>query len=195
MDLIAAPWTDEADGNAALMMKLCDETSSPSGERGSETMSEEFDDTPVRPDHLNVIRFRVYGIPKTKGSTKGFPIRRKDGKIGVIITNDCKEERPWASEVARMAREQKRQTVWEGPVELSLVFHLPKPAYVLKNEQRGKVCYADKKPDLDKLTRSIKDAIKGILYRDDSQVITSHCHKEYSDWPGVMVELEKVSLS
>lgn len=153
-------------------------------------MSEFDDDLSPRSD---VIQFRVYGIPKTKGSTKGFPIRKKNGNIRVIITNMCKDEKPWALEVGRIARENKRSSLWEGPVRLSLVFYLPKPAYVKKAEARGEICYADKRPDLDKLTRSVKDAIKGIIYIDDSQVIQSICQKQYDNLPGVLVELCRVN--
>jgi Holliday junction resolvase RusA-like endonuclease len=41
-------------------------------------------------------------------------------------------------------------------------------------------------PDLDKLSRAVLDALTGILYRDDSQVIELRASKTY-DTPGVWI--------
>lgn len=49
-----------------------------------------------------------------------------------------------------------------------------------------------RKPDLDKLTRSIKDALTGVIYNDDSQIVGLHCFKEYGDEPGVDIELVNI---
>lgn len=40
---------------------------------------------------------------------------------------------------------------------------------------------AIKKPDLEKLTRAIKDAMTGVVYFDDSQVIEEHARKRLAD--------------
>ena len=52
------------------------------------------------------ITFRVYGIPKTKGSAKGFaiPNKNKPGHHRVIITNDNPNNKAWAAVVSGEAQ-------------------------------------------------------------------------------------------
>lgn len=63
---------------------------------------------------------------------------------------------------------------WEGPVIMHTAFYFKKPGYLSK-KVHGHV----KKPDLDNLLKSIKDALNGIVYKDDSQVIRSSESKNY----------------
>jgi Holliday junction resolvase RusA-like endonuclease len=49
-----------------------------------------------------------------------------------------------------------------------------------------------KKPDLDKLLRALKDALKGVIYRDDSQVVRVVTSKDYSPAPGVIVTVRQL---
>jgi Holliday junction resolvase RusA-like endonuclease len=42
-------------------------------------------------------------------------------------------------------------------------------------------------PDLDKLIRAILDALTGVVWRDDGQVVDIVASKVYADTPGVDV--------
>lgn len=42
-----------------------------------------------------------------------------------------------------------------------------------------------KKPDIDNIIKSIFDALNGLAYEDDSQIIQVYAHKKYSDEPYV----------
>ena len=42
-----------------------------------------------------------------------------------------------------------------------------------------------KRPDLDNLNKSVMDALNGIVYRDDCQVVTLNSTKVYAQTPGV----------
>jgi len=46
-----------------------------------------------------------------------------------------------------------------------------------------------KKPDSDNIAKVILDALNGIAFRDDSQVIDLHVTKHYSDDPRVEIYL------
>ena len=48
------------------------------------------------------------------------------------------------------------------------------------------------KPDLDNVSKCILDALNGIAYKDDSQVVDLHITKHYSDEPRVEVEIEEL---
>ena len=47
-----------------------------------------------------------------------------------------------------------------------------------------------KKPDCDNIAKSVLDALNGIAYYDDSQVVTVTVEKLYSETPRVEVEME-----
>jgi Holliday junction resolvase RusA-like endonuclease len=46
-----------------------------------------------------------------------------------------------------------------------------------------------KKPDCDNIAKAVLDALNGIAYYDDSQVVTVTVEKLYSDTPRVEVEI------
>lgn len=141
-----------------------------------------------------MIAFRVYGIPQTKGSAKGFVCRAKaTGKLRAIITNDNPANRGWSETVSGEAHVARRSAgvahAFLGAVRLELAFHMKKP----KSYPKTKVLPATKKPDLDKMVRSVKDALTGIFYVDDSQVVELVASKRYGDAPGVEIRIGAVA--
>lgn len=50
-----------------------------------------------------------------------------------------------------------------------------------------------KKPDLDNVAKIICDALNGVAYHDDAQVVDLKVVKYYSDTPGVTVTIEEVT--
>lgn len=49
-----------------------------------------------------------------------------------------------------------------------------------------------KKPDFDNIEKIIADALNGVAYKDDSQIVDSLCKKYYSDKPRVVVEINEI---
>lgn len=143
-----------------------------------------------------MIAFRVYGIPQTKGSAKGFVVRAKaTGKLRAIITNDNSANKGWSESVSGEAHVARRSAgvahAFFGAVWIDLRFHMKKP----KSYPKTKELPATKKPDLDKMIRSVKDALTGIFYVDDSQVVELRASKQYSDAPGVEIRIGEVSCN
>lgn len=48
------------------------------------------------------------------------------------------------------------------------------------------------KPDIDNIVKGIKDALKGVIWRDDSQVVEIVASKWYSNSPRVEIDIEVV---
>lgn len=118
----------------------------------------------------NMPSFTVYGHPATKGSTVSFL-----GSEGRIITKaDCKTLAAWSQAVAWAARAERVRLV-EKPqaVALTLAFTFTKPKSVTDREAHIV------KPDLDKLIRAILDALTGVAYTDDAQVVSIIASKCY----------------
>ena len=81
----------------------------------------------------------------------------------------------------------------EGPLSLDLVAWLPEP--VMPRKWRGKRLPA-KRPDLDQYIKLVLDALQGVLYKDDSQVVDIYASKRYS-WnghPGWEVSIRECSF-
>jgi len=50
-----------------------------------------------------------------------------------------------------------------------------------------------KKPDCDNILKIICDALNGVAYKDDSQIVAARITKWYADKPEVVVEISEVS--
>jgi Holliday junction resolvase RusA-like endonuclease len=48
------------------------------------------------------------------------------------------------------------------------------------------------KPDLDNLCKAVLDALNGIAYHDDKQIVELHLSKAYSDHPRTEIKLEEL---
>ena len=116
------------------------------------------------------IAFTVYGKPVPQGSSKAFYVK----SLGrAVITSDNKKLRPWRQQVTETAMAQRGVAILEGPVELEAHFFFARPKSAKK--RRGMTV----KPDVDKLVRGILDAIQGVIFRDDSQVVSVRATKHY----------------
>lgn len=144
-----------------------------------------------------MIEFFVPGIAATAGSKKGFynkKLRR------VMMAPASKKTEPWMNTVTFFARKVYQGPLLEGPIRLEIEFRMLRPkshygtgrnSLVLKRQHRSPHHY--KKPDLTKLTRALEDALKGITWRDDSQVCIQDTRKVYVDRdPGAMVRISQI---
>jgi Holliday junction resolvase RusA-like endonuclease len=126
-----------------------------------------------------VISFTVYGHPEPQGSTKAFIPK---GWTRPIITSDNKKLKPWRQEISRaaldaMAKEREglaEPFAREVPVCVRLDFFLARPASLPK-----RCTWPVKKPDSDKLCRGVLDALTGVVFVDDSQVVQLIAAKWY----------------
>jgi Holliday junction resolvase RusA-like endonuclease len=71
------------------------------------------------------------------------------------------------------------------PVRVELMFTFERPKTVKRE-------HMSVKPDIDKLSRSVLDAITGGIVKDDSQVIILNARKEYGDKAGVLIRVMEI---
>lgn len=83
----------------------------------------------------------------------------------------------------------------EGMISMTVKAYYPIPKSASKKAHRqmatGEV-RPTKKPDTDNVLKIVADALNGIAYKDDSQIVTSHIEKWYSDEPHMDVIIEEV---
>lgn len=122
------------------------------------------------------LHFVVHGIAQPKGSAKAFIPK---GWNRAIVTSDNSKNKGWqqlVAEAASHAIEQRGDFVLiETSALLRVVFYLPRPKAI-----RDRIVPHTKKPDLDKLVRSVKDALSKVAFRDDAIVVEIAARKEYA---------------
>lgn len=137
------------------------------------------------------LSFFVAGDPATQGSKRAFYI----AKIGrAIVTEDCKKNKPWRSDVRNEAEKAIESQGWkltEGAVYVELTFQLtrPKGHFGAKGLRPSAPAYHTKKPDTVKLARAVEDALKGVVWKDDSQIYCEKITKVYAEQPGCLVTI------
>jgi crossover junction endodeoxyribonuclease RusA len=122
----------------------------------------------------------VKGVPVAQGSTRAFV--PKTGRMAgrPIITTTAKGLAAWRTLVALRAQEFRDDAFpLVGPVSLELRFFIPRP----KSEPKSRATFPDRLPDCDKLVRAVFDALEGVCYRRDSQVVHVDAWKFWADDP------------
>jgi Holliday junction resolvase RusA-like endonuclease len=120
------------------------------------------------------MRFEVKGIPVPQGSMKAFV----PGGRAVVTHVKAGPLSVWRAQVSLAAKEAG-VTIANGAVYLDVDFFVVKPKSV-SLAKRPQPCV---KPDLDKLLRSVCDALAGIAWNNDSQVVSIRGRKIYAVAP------------
>jgi Holliday junction resolvase RusA-like endonuclease len=85
----------------------------------------------------------------------------------------------------------------EGQIAMTVTayFGIPKSgSKKLKADMLSGTARPTKKPDVDNLIKIIADALNGLAYNDDSQIVLAIVEKWYSDIPRVEITIEEVGV-
>lgn len=146
----------------------------------------------------------IPGKPIPGGSKTATVIRRKGGEIVmkngrplVTTRDDAKGNAEWKAEVKWEARR-----LWRGdpipkgvPVWLAVVFYMPRlSSHFGTGRNAGQLkanapTWHTVKPDGTKLMRALEDALTGIVWTDDAQVVAPLPLKVYAMQQGANVEV------
>ena len=138
------------------------------------------------------IKFFAAGIPAPGGSKVGF-VNPKTGRV--VVKEDCKRNASWRSIVAHSALQAYRGPPLTGPVNMQIHFVMPRPKSHYRSGRYASwrraeaPFFHEKAPDTTKLIRSTEDALKGIAWKDDSQVAIQTAFKTYGVCPGAHVTI------
>lgn len=143
---------------------------------------------------MTSVSFTVLGVAAPQGSH----VRTKWG----AMREDNPRTMPWRQEVAACAQKaMEGKALMLGPVRLGVQFVFPRPKGHYRTGKNavglrlGAPKHMTSKPDLSKLIRAIEDAMSGIVYRDDAQIVSYiDPHKCYttSSVPGTTILVEEV---
>lgn len=140
-----------------------------------------------------VIRVFIEGIPRPQGSKQTF---RRGNRI--VLVESSKHLPEWRRRLVSVLQEHTGDYTPPKPAHVTLTFLMPRPKahYDTKGhvKERFKHAAHTPRPDLDKLTRAVFDAltIAGIV-EDDSHITSAVIAKRYADSPentGVCITVE-----
>ncbi len=139
---------------------------------------------------------KVPGKPQPAGSKRAYPFRRGDGRLGVHVTDDNPKAVDWKAAVRHEARLVYDGLPLEGGVRVSFIFSAPRPkSHYRTGSHAGELkpnapMHPITKPDALKLARGTEDALTGIIWRDDAQVVHGSQHKRFGDRYETIIEIE-----
>ena len=140
---------------------------------------------------MTAITFFVPGRPRPGGSKRGF--LHKTTKR--IIMVDMADNKDWKVSCRAAAQEAYSGPLLEGPLGLAVVFQVLRPKGDFgSGRNAGKLTSRARlaptvKPDATKLLRCLEDALTGIVWRDDAQIVDQHVRKVYADKQGALVRV------
>lgn len=143
-----------------------------------------------RADEQLVLDTTVYGQAEPAGS-------KTRTAYGVRDSNP--KSRPWKHQVAQIVAVHLGDDPLElGPLTLRLDFYAPRPKGHHKpdgtlNTPGRRLPYPTRKPDVLKLARAVEDALTGIAYRDDAQIVREHLAKHYGAPARVRIRIYRIT--
>ena len=129
------------------------------------------------------MQFTIYGKPKGKD-------RPRFGQGRTYTAPATKEyEDRVKFEYARQCRNRR----FEGNVKVDIVAYT-EPQKALPKKKREELIgqYYPSKPDCDNIEKIVLDALNGVAYEDDKQVVALTCQKFYAEQSKVVVDINKV---
>lgn len=125
------------------------------------------------------VMFVVYGAPVPKG-------RPRFAKRGAFVQTYTPEKtKSYESEVAMMAKAAMGSSEpLFSPLEAFI--HLTFPIPESYSKKRSEACLSGqekhtKKPDADNCAKALIDGMGGIIFDNDSQIVSLHVHKTYGE--------------
>ena len=135
------------------------------------------------------IEFTVYGEPVAQGRPRATTIN------GRVKMYDPKKSSEYKNYIRLVASQHAPKELLDGPLQLDVKIYKP----TLKSFSKKKKEMAEQgvlrpttKPDVDNYVKAIKDALKNVIWKDDSQVVDLQVSKYYSEKPRIEVKIEQI---
>ena len=83
----------------------------------------------------------------------------------------------------------------EGPIQLDISFFIPIPSNTSKKSKTQMIngmILPVKRPDIDNLAYIVTNAMKSIVYADDSQIVDMSLHKRYGEIPKTVIKVIEI---
>lgn len=119
---------------------------------------------------------------------------------GVMIESS-KRVKPFRDDVRKAAQSVELPPDWPmaAPMRVGMRFHFARPKSHFQRNGSGEVALTKSAPeeatshglgDIEKLARSVNDALSTVLFNDDRQVVEMHLAKAYDSQDLVIISVE-----
>lgn len=128
--------------------------------------------------------FKFLGEPKPKGRPKFF----RRGKFAAAYTP--RETREAEQDIKNQLILKLKELDFTKPLETALYIKIV--VTKLKPKSARKRALPTKRPDLDNYVKLVLDAMNGLVFVDDAQIVSLEAQKEYGEQPGTLVIIEEL---
>jgi len=139
-----------------------------------------------------VIQIHVPGQPQGKGRARAYKIKRgrRAGKIGHFTPEKTRTYESIIRSYAMVEMAGKKRFECPVAIDLQLYYEIPEswPAWKREMALNGKIA-PTVKPDCDNVEKAIKDALNGVVWVDDVQVVMGVKMKTYAEVGSVSVKV------
>jgi Holliday junction resolvase RusA-like endonuclease len=151
------------------------------------------------------LRFFVPGRPQTAGSKTAVPMGSRMGVIEAGSKESRARKRTWRGDLRDAASKAldsyptgaKHRGLFDSALDLTVVIVRARPAaHMRTGRHAGTVkdwAVAEQpvtRPDATKILRAAEDALQGVLFADDSQIVEQRVFKVYGDQCGMLTTTE-----
>lgn len=134
--------------------------------------------------------FVVEGKPVGKG-------RPRFKRVGNFVQTYTPANTAEYEKLVRLRFQNAGGVITDKPVRVAVVAFFAPPKSIRKREKAdmlSNLILPMKKPDVDNIAKIILDALNGIAYKDDSQVVELSVKKKYASEAKVSVHIEEIEV-
>ena len=138
------------------------------------------------------LKFTVMGEPCAQGRPRFSTL---GGYVKAIDPAKSRNQKSYIKYLATAAAKQQGWTYTDLPLYVEIIAYMGIPKSKPKKWRTAAICGRErptKKPDVDNLFKLVTDALSGILYNDDKQIVSCRVQKWYSEEPRTEVKITEV---
>jgi len=140
------------------------------------------------------VRFAVPGEPRGKGSVRTSVIGKKKPQARTFTDPATRKAMDRIQDAAVRAMEAESLDPCQGPLTVGLYVYRAKgrpTSKIGKDRAEADQIRPVTKPDLDNYSKAALDAMNGVCYRDDAQVVRLVVEKRFSERPRMEIVVQE----
>ena len=141
---------------------------------------------------MQQIKFTIPGEPCAQGRPRFSTL---GGYVKAIDPAKSRNQKAFIKYLATTAAKQQCWTYTYLPLYVEIIAYMGIPKSKSKKWRAAAIRGQErptKKPDVDNLFKLVTDALSGILYNDDKQIVSCRVQKWYSEEPQTKVKITEV---
>ena len=120
------------------------------------------------------IEFRISGEPVAQGRPR---FSRRGNFVKTYDPKKSRDAKQTVKYFATEAMKGENMVPLEGPLSMRVEFGVALPKSDYRKRTPREKAWRTKKPDLDNLVKTVKDACSGVVYLDDNQIVDLKARK------------------